>query len=83
MSELKVEVYRGRFEKILEQEEKQKNNINHGIRHFADSIMRKNVLFETDIDFDFRCIDEKNSDEGKGLIIGGKWKNVKMTATTL
>jgi len=50
--------------------------------------MRKNVLFGTDIDFDCRCIDEKNSDEknsdeGKGLIIGGKWKNVKMTATTL
>jgi len=45
--------------------------------------MRKNVLFGTDIDFDCRCIDKKNSDEGKGLIIGGKWKNVKMTATTL
>jgi len=47
--------------------------------------MRKNVLFGTDIDFDCRCIDEdeKNSDEGKGLIIGGKWKNVKMTAITL
>jgi hypothetical protein len=60
-----------------------KNNINHGIRHFADFMMRKNVLFGTDIDFDCRCVDEKNSDEGKGLIIGGKWKNVKMTATTL
>ena len=29
---------------------------------------RKNVLFGTDIDFDCQCIDEKNSDEGKGLI---------------
>jgi hypothetical protein len=46
-------------------------------------MMRKNVLFGTDIDFDCRYVDEKNSDEGKGLIIGGKWKNVKMTATTL
>jgi len=45
--------------------------------------MWKNVLFGTDIDFDCRCIDEQNSDEVKGLIIGGKWKNVKMTATTL
>jgi len=45
--------------------------------------MWKNVLFGTDIDFDCRRIDEKNSDEGKGLIIGGKWKNVKMTATIL
>jgi hypothetical protein len=45
--------------------------------------MWKNALFVTSIDFDCRCIDEKNSDEGKGLIIGGKWKNVKMTATTL
>ena len=44
--------------------------------------MWENVLFGTDIDFDCHCIDEKNSDEGKGLIIGGKWKNVKMTATT-
>ena len=45
--------------------------------------MLKNVLFGTDIDFDCRSVDEKNSDEDKGLIIGGKWKNVKMTATTL
>jgi len=45
--------------------------------------MWKNVLFGTDLDFDCRCIDEKNSNECKGLIIGGKWKNVKMTATTL
>jgi hypothetical protein len=45
--------------------------------------MRKNFLFGTGIDFDCRCIDEKNSDEGKGIIIGGKWENVKMTATTL
>ena len=60
-----------------------RKNINHGIRHFADFMMRENVLFGTDIDFDCRCVDEKNSDEGKGLIIGGKWKNVKMTATTL
>ncbi len=45
--------------------------------------MGKNVLFETDTDLDCRCIEDKNSDEGKGLIIGGKWKNVKMTATTL
>ena len=40
--------------------------------------MRKNVLFGTDIEFDCRCVDEKNSNEGKGFIIGGKWKNVKM-----
>ena len=45
--------------------------------------MRKNVLFGTNINFDCRWIDKKNSDEGKRLIIGGKWKNVKMTATTL
>ena len=45
--------------------------------------MQKNALFRADIDFDCPCIDKKNSDEGKGLIIGGKWKNVKMTATTL
>jgi len=45
--------------------------------------MREKVLFGADIDFDCWCVDEKNSDEGKGLIIGGKWKNVKMTATTL
>ena len=50
--------------------------------YFADFMMRGKDLFETDIDFDFRCVGEINSEEGKGLIIGGKWKNVKMTAST-
>ena len=59
-----------------------KNTINQSVRQMLGLIRQKNSLFKLGIETDCCCIEEKNVDEGKGLMVGGKKQSIKQASTT-
>ena len=59
-----------------------RNTINQSVRQMPCLIRQKNSLFKLGLETDCWCIDEKNVDEGKGLMVGGKKQSIKPASTT-
>ena len=54
-----------------------RNTINQSVRQIPCLIRQKNCLFKLGLETDCWCIDEKNVDESKGLMVGGKKQSIK------
>ena len=54
-----------------------KNAINQSVRKTLGLIRQKNSLFKLGLETDCWCTDEKNVDEGKGLMVGGNKQSIK------
>ena len=60
-----------------------RNTINQSVRQMPCLIRQKNSLFKLGLETDCWCIDEKNVDEGKGLMVGGKKQSIKPASALL
>ena len=63
-----------------------RNTINQSVRQMPCLIRQKNSLFKLGLETDCWCIDEKNVNESKGFMVGGKktkHKTGKCTFTSL
>ena len=49
-----------------------RKTINQSVKQMSDLIRQKNNLFNLGLETDFCCFDEKNVEEGKELMVGGK-----------
>ena len=60
-----------------------RNTNNQSVRQMPYLIRQENSLFKLCLETDCWCIDEKNVDEGKGLMVGGKKQSIKPASALL
>ena len=60
-----------------------RNTINQSVRQMACHKRQKTSLFKLSLETEYWCIDEKNVDKGKGLMVGGKKQSIKPASALL